>query len=516
MSFTKSTTDISVHQKLGDYPNQDNGMTADELKKKFDYPAETLQKDLNKIVEELENENATQNIGASKLDENDETENNVQAKLNKIYQATKDVTLGQIPDGTITEKKLANDYANSLAKKENLGLMYLNGVYNTPLCENVKSSDYSSPALTSENTQGYTIALENCNTNNVSDIYTMLGGDGKSYIFGTGKEDSYYVATIKITFPEYIKLESIYIESFIDTTGTKYTAEVVIKISEDGINYVPVACNHKEDYLYEINSDTNYYKYVQIVVRDIRVTTCVRNNIQLHGKALKNLQPLIITTPSLTSENRQGYTVSIGKNGSSTDIGTITDFYTMLGGDGRESFKAVYNRTWLIIEFPNYFKMVEYKIKVSNNFGVAIYGSNDGQEYTKISDLNLSSEKYEFITLNNNNFYKYYKIQGTNQNYSNDLYNSMYFRGQTIDELAVNSLIITDNNENKVLNNYIEGMIVKLKIPSNYFSGVNLYSQLKIYNLEYKKIPKDLEPNKYYTLVYKNSEFVHESEVQNG
>lgn len=512
MSFTKSTTDISVHQKLGDYPNQDNGMTADELKKKFDYPAETLQKDLNKIVEELENENATQSIGASKLDENDETENNVQAKLDKIYQETKNVTLGQIPDGTITEEKLDGEYANSLAKKENLGLMYLSGVYNTPLCENVQPIDYTSPALTSENTQGYTITLENCNTYNISDIYTMLGGDGESYITGNRDDVSlYYKGSIKIAFPEYAKLESIYIKTKRSLTSTNL-GNVTIKISEDDINYVPVNYNYKEDYLYEITSDTNYYKYIQITVDSTSTAPIIYNNIQLHGKVLKNLQPLIITTPSLTSENKQGYTVTIGKNGS-TNIGTITDAYTMLGGNGEESFMAVYNNTWLIIEFPSYFKMTEYKIAAYSNYGVAIYGSNDGQNYTKISELELSSKKYEFITLNNNSFYKYYKIQGTNQNYYNDLYNSIYFKGQMLDELVSNSLIITDNNENKTLNDYIDGMIVRLKMPSNYFEGLNLPSQLKIYNLEYKKIPKDLKPNKYYTLVYKNSEFVHESEV---
>lgn len=512
MSFTKSTTDISVHQKLGDYPNQDNGMTADELKKKFDYPAETLQKDLNKIVEELENENATQSIGANKLDENDETENNVQAKLDKIYQATKDVTLGQIPDGTITEEKLDGEYANSLAKKENLGLMYLSGVYNTPLCENVQPIDYSSPALTSENTQGYTITLENCGTENIKDIYTMLGGDGESYIYGNNNNSSgYYVATINITFPEYVKLKSIYLKNRLYLYNTPW--EMGIKISENGIDYVSVGCNYKEDYLYEITSDTNYYKYIQITVKSINGSPMIYNSIQLHGKILKDIQPLMITTPSLTSENKMGYTVTIGKNGSSTNIGTITDFYTMLGGNGKESFYAKYDNTWLIIEFPNYFKMTEYKIAASSNYGVAIYGSNDGQEYTKISELELSSKKYEFITLNNNNFYKYYKIQGTNPNYYDDLYNSMYFKGQMIDELVSNSLIITDNNENKTLNDYIDGMIVRLKIPSNYFEGLNLPSQLKIYNLEYKKIPKDLKPNKYYTLVYKNSEFVHESEV---
>lgn len=109
MSFTKSTTDISVHQKLGDYPNQDNGMTADELKKKFDYPAEILQNDLNKIVEELESESATQNIGASRLDENDETENNVQAKLNKVYTEFKQVRDGGLKDNSIETSKLKDN-----------------------------------------------------------------------------------------------------------------------------------------------------------------------------------------------------------------------------------------------------------------------------------------------------------------------------------------------------------------------------------------------------------------------
>lgn len=109
MSFTKSTTDISVHQKLGDYPSQDDGITADELKKKFDYPAETLQKDLNKIVEELENENATQNLGANKLDENDETSNNAQAKLEKIYTELKQVRDGGLKDNSIETSKLKNN-----------------------------------------------------------------------------------------------------------------------------------------------------------------------------------------------------------------------------------------------------------------------------------------------------------------------------------------------------------------------------------------------------------------------
>lgn len=118
MSFTKSTTDISVHQKLGDYPIQDDGITAEELKKKFDYPAETLQEDLNKIVEELSKNTASSSIGADKIHENDASAENVQAKLEKIYKDLQNVTLGQIPDGSITEEKLNGDYSSTLAKKD--------------------------------------------------------------------------------------------------------------------------------------------------------------------------------------------------------------------------------------------------------------------------------------------------------------------------------------------------------------------------------------------------------------
>lgn len=117
MGFTRSITDIKVHQKLGDYPNQDNGLTAEELKKKFDYPSETLQNDLNKLEEELESVVGAANIGALPLDDNDDSNNNVQAKLEYIHKEAQEATLGQIPDGTITESKLATSFSNFIAKK---------------------------------------------------------------------------------------------------------------------------------------------------------------------------------------------------------------------------------------------------------------------------------------------------------------------------------------------------------------------------------------------------------------
>ena len=106
MRFTRSTTDISVHQKLGDYPNQDNGLTPEELKKTYDRPAEILQNDLNKLEEELERETASINLGASALDENDESDTNIQAKFNKIYEEFKDVRDGGVKDASLVTSKI--------------------------------------------------------------------------------------------------------------------------------------------------------------------------------------------------------------------------------------------------------------------------------------------------------------------------------------------------------------------------------------------------------------------------
>lgn len=506
MSFTKSTTDISVHQKLGDYPNQDNGMTADELKKKFDYPAETLQNDLNKIVEELENENATQSIGASKLDENDETENNVQAKLDKIYQATKDVTLGQIPDGTITEKKLASDYANSLAKKEELGLLYLSSKYNIPNCQNQSEKEYTSPSLTSSNKQGYTITADYDVLTSMDDVYTLLGGNGNGYI------TNYYESkSILIIFPNYVKLKSFFIKTS--------NASIKVSGSEDGQNYTQIFnSNGIANGTYTLNS-TAYYKYVRIEYGNWGSgSSSIYNNIKFYGKVIENLEPPTITTPSLSDENKMGYTVSATKSTSSLEV---DDIYTMLGGNGKK-YLTLYTGQELIIKFPNYFKMTEWKAEASvTDNGFSIYGSNDGTNYTfiaKISEINDSSSSngIKFVNLDNSNYYKYYKIVYSYYDYVTQICNSMYFRGQILNELQGNNLSIISQYENEILNSYIEGMIIKLKTPSNYIVGTNLYSQLKIYNLEYKEIPKDLEPNKYYTLVYKNSKFIHESEVRNG
>ena len=47
MALEKLTEDVSVHQTLGDEPNEENGLTGDDLKKLFDKPAEIIKAFIN-------------------------------------------------------------------------------------------------------------------------------------------------------------------------------------------------------------------------------------------------------------------------------------------------------------------------------------------------------------------------------------------------------------------------------------------------------------------------------------
>lgn len=116
--FTKSTTDISVHQKLSDNPNIDDGLTAEQLKERFDFPAETLQEDLNNHIDELGEETAAGNIGASAISEGDTSDNNIQAKLEHLQEEIEGVSQGTVADNSITENKLTTAFNATLAKKD--------------------------------------------------------------------------------------------------------------------------------------------------------------------------------------------------------------------------------------------------------------------------------------------------------------------------------------------------------------------------------------------------------------
>ena len=117
MGFTRSTTNTEVHQNMPDYPSGE-GYTTSQLKTAFDAPATGLKTDLNGLMTELEATDSAASIGATALDAGDDSDGNVQAKLEYLLSELQGIALGNIPDGTITAAKMNATYDGTLAKKD--------------------------------------------------------------------------------------------------------------------------------------------------------------------------------------------------------------------------------------------------------------------------------------------------------------------------------------------------------------------------------------------------------------
>lgn len=113
MGFTRFEDNVSVHQGLSDEPNIDDGLTAEELKKKFDEPAEKLKKVFNDLTNELENNTSAKKLGAQKLNNADNSDENIQAKLESLQSQittinNTNIATSKIEDGAIITSKIAN------------------------------------------------------------------------------------------------------------------------------------------------------------------------------------------------------------------------------------------------------------------------------------------------------------------------------------------------------------------------------------------------------------------------
>ena len=101
---------------MPDYPSGE-GYTTSQLKTAFDAPATGLKSDLNGLMTELEDTSSASNIGATAIVSGDDSDGNVQAKLEKLQEELEGIALGSIPDGSITQAKMNGTYEATLAKK---------------------------------------------------------------------------------------------------------------------------------------------------------------------------------------------------------------------------------------------------------------------------------------------------------------------------------------------------------------------------------------------------------------
>lgn len=294
MGFTKSTDDLKVHQSLGDTPNIDNGLSPEDLKKKFDEPVEKLQESFNKLIDELEKEvegfEASKTLTASKLYTTDTSGNTIHDKLVTLKNMIDSTVLGNIPDNSISKEKLESEFADSIPTNNQMGVLYLASKYIEVENSGITKTTYSSPSLTNTNHTGYNLNVEYKNypydgVNEPTDIYTMIGGNGENGIGAYSKE----VINLILELPKFLKIAtvSMSVDGDIGTIGKLYG-------SVDGIEYELIkdySTVYGSKTKITIEGNSKYYKFIKIF-QDSHSNdrgTHLYNNIVIHGEVLENI-----------------------------------------------------------------------------------------------------------------------------------------------------------------------------------------------------------------------------------
>ena len=106
MGFTKFEKDMAVIAALDHEPNDVGGLTADELKNKFDEAGKALQEYLNTVLlRELEGSLAAEKLGAVLGG----VEMTVQSAIDTLKGEMAGLVLGSLPAGSVTGAKLAEN-----------------------------------------------------------------------------------------------------------------------------------------------------------------------------------------------------------------------------------------------------------------------------------------------------------------------------------------------------------------------------------------------------------------------
>lgn len=170
MSIPKMTNDLAVIQKLSDLPNSTEGLTADQLKAKFDEAALEIQKYINdKLIPAIVAEKipfvATSEINADNID----------AAIREVQGQVKDASSGTIVNGSVTTEKLS---AALLARVYG-GRPWVS--MNTPGSAQNTAADFPigqiwlRPAFTVINRAGSNWTASGCTVSNGTNKFTVKG-----------------------------------------------------------------------------------------------------------------------------------------------------------------------------------------------------------------------------------------------------------------------------------------------------------------------------------------------------
>lgn len=107
MAFSKINDDMNIIQALDDEPNDVGGLTANQLKAKFDQAGNTLKTRINSFIDAVMASSAASNIGFNRT--TGVPEDTVQNAIVNVQAQLVDITQDGVADGSITAEKLDED-----------------------------------------------------------------------------------------------------------------------------------------------------------------------------------------------------------------------------------------------------------------------------------------------------------------------------------------------------------------------------------------------------------------------
>lgn len=118
MALTTFNEDMEIISKQSTYPNDADGMTADELKASFDLAGKLIQEYINNtLLKELGGASGAANLGVGPVNGTDMGAT-IQAALDALAAQIVEATLGTIPDKSIGESKFADLAVSTRALSE--------------------------------------------------------------------------------------------------------------------------------------------------------------------------------------------------------------------------------------------------------------------------------------------------------------------------------------------------------------------------------------------------------------
>ena len=144
MAISKFNEDLDIIQKLDTYPNDTDGLSADELKERFDRAGNLLKTFLNEVlIPEL----AAENIPFTASTAVDAV--NIQKAIENVQAQISGVTLNMIPDRTVTRAKLAKSLDDLLSALSSDSTSHDSSIAELGASKAVKSVSYAKTLLAS-------------------------------------------------------------------------------------------------------------------------------------------------------------------------------------------------------------------------------------------------------------------------------------------------------------------------------------------------------------------------------